>query len=129
MPPISKIRGYIVFGLSVCLTVCLFVRGKNFNIGHNFWTVSDRAFIFHMCIPCDKTFPLIPKFLTSWPWPWPLTYFSKTLTLAITFEWKVIGLSYFTCENFPLIPKLLTPWPSPLTYFSKTLTLAITFEW
>ena len=46
--------------LFVCLSVCLFVRGKNFNIGHNFWMISDRAFIFHMCIPCDKTFHMVP---------------------------------------------------------------------
>ena len=28
---------------------------KNFNLGHNFLTRSDRAFILHMYIPCDKT--------------------------------------------------------------------------
>ena len=27
---------------------------KNFNLGHNFLTRRDRAFILHMCIPCDK---------------------------------------------------------------------------
>jgi hypothetical protein len=37
---------------------------KNFNIGYIFWMASDRAFIFHMCVPYDKTFLLIPKFLT-----------------------------------------------------------------
>ena len=52
---------------------------KNFNIGNNFWMVSDRAFIFHIYIyiPCDKTFPLIPKFLTLWLGPLRLTYFKK----------------------------------------------------
>ena len=30
-------------------------------------------------------------------WPWSLTYFWKTLTLAITFKPEVIGLSYCTC--------------------------------
>jgi hypothetical protein len=29
-----------------------------------------------------------------------LTPFSKTLTLAISFEWQVIGLSYFICVFF-----------------------------
>ena len=48
---------------------------KNFNLAHNSWTNIGRAFIFHMCIPCDKTFPWVPKFLTLWPWPWRLTYF------------------------------------------------------
>ena len=33
---------------------------KNFNLGHNLWTTPDRTFIFHMCIPCDKTFHIIP---------------------------------------------------------------------
>ena len=37
---------------------------KNFNLAYNSWTTIDRAFIFHMCIPCDKTFPWIPKILT-----------------------------------------------------------------
>ena len=31
---------------------------KNFNLGHNFLTIRDRAFIFHMCIACDKTFDM-----------------------------------------------------------------------
>jgi hypothetical protein len=56
---------------------------------------SDRAFIFHMCVPYDKTFLLVPNFLILWPWPWSLTHFSITLTLAISFEWQVIRLSYF----------------------------------
>ena len=50
---------------------------KNFNLAYNSLTIIGRAFIFHMCIPCDKTFPWVPKFLTSWPWPWSLTYFKK----------------------------------------------------
>ena len=43
----------------------------------NFRTLNDRALIFNMCIPCDKTFPLIPKFLTLWLGPLRLTYFKK----------------------------------------------------
>ena len=35
---------------------------KNFNLGHSFLTRRGRAFIFHLYIPCDKTFPWIPKF-------------------------------------------------------------------
>ena len=35
-------------------------ENKNFNLGHNFLTTSDRAFILHMCIPCDKTFHMVP---------------------------------------------------------------------
>ena len=37
---------------------------KNFNLAYNSWTIIGRAFIFHMCIPCDKTPPWVPKFLT-----------------------------------------------------------------
>ena len=33
---------------------------KNFNLGHNLWTTRDRTFIFHMYIPCDNTFHIIP---------------------------------------------------------------------
>ena len=29
---------------------------ENFNLAYNFWIVSGRALIFHMSIPCDKTF-------------------------------------------------------------------------
>ena len=29
---------------------------KNFNIGYNFFILRDRAFIFGMCVPCDKAF-------------------------------------------------------------------------
>ena len=34
---------------------------KHFNLAYNSWTTIDRAFIFHMCIPCDKTFPWVPR--------------------------------------------------------------------
>ena len=57
----------------------------------NFWLRGDRAFIFHMCIACDNTFPNLVYFLTLWPWPPSLTYF------MLTFDPEVIGLSYFTC--------------------------------
>ena len=81
----------------VTLTLKFDLLLKNFNLGHIFQTRSDRAFILHMCIPCDKTFQMVPYYLTLWPWPWSLTYFWKTLTLAITFKPEVIGLSYCTC--------------------------------
>ena len=67
---------------SVCLSVC---PSKNFYICHNFFTLRDKSFIFGMCDPYDKTFPTVPYILNLWPWLWPLTYFWKTLTLAITF--------------------------------------------
>jgi hypothetical protein len=45
------------------LTLKFYPLFKNFNIGHIFWMASDRAFIFHMCVPFDKTFLLVPNFL------------------------------------------------------------------
>ena len=48
-------RHTIIFGL-VTLTLKFDLLFKNFNLGHNLRTMRDRAFIFYMCIPCDKTF-------------------------------------------------------------------------
>ena len=87
-----------------------------------------------MCIPYDKTFHLLPYYVTLWTWPWSLTYFWKTLTLAITFKPEVIGLSYCTCVFLVTWPFTwyhnigpcnldLEVWPT----FEK-LTLAITFK-
>ena len=50
----------IIFDL-VTLTLKFDLIFKNFNLGHN---LRDSAFIFHMCIPCDKTFYTTPLFLT-----------------------------------------------------------------
>ena len=71
----------------VCLSVRLSVQSK-LNLDHNFLTKGDRSSILHKCIPCDKTFLSIPKFLTSWPWPWLLTYFWKKLNLGHNFLTK-----------------------------------------
>ena len=69
----------------------------NFNLGHTFLTRSDEGFhIAHVYFLWqDLSHGTI--FFYPWPWPWTLTYFWKTLTLAITFLWEVIGLSYCTC--------------------------------
>ena len=64
MPPRSKIGGHIVFVLSVILSLSFCHSFQNFNLGYNIWIVSTRALIFHMSIPCDKTFPLVPDVLT-----------------------------------------------------------------
>ena len=118
------------------LTLMFDLLFKNFNLSYNFWMVSTRVLIFHKYVPYDKTFPWVSKFLTSWPWPRRLTYFLKTLTSAITFEWKVLGLWYFICvflmtrpfrgyQNFWPPDLDLEVWPN----FQKILTLATTFEW
>ena len=119
----------------VTLTLTFDLLLKKLNLGHNFWTKRDRAFIFHMCISCDKTFLSIPKFLTSWPWPWLLTYFWKKLNLGNNFWIKrdrafIFHLCISCDKTFLSIPKFLTSWPWPwlLTYFWKNLTVAITFE-
>ena len=115
------------------LTLTFDLLLKKLNLGFNFWTKRDRAFILQVCIPCGKTFLSVPKNLTFWPWL--LTYFWKNLTLAIIFEPEEIRVSYYTCwflltRPFLSVPKNLTLWPWPwlLTYFWKNLTLALTFE-
>ena len=55
-PPLSRKRGEIKSHSSVRLSVC----HKNFNLGHNFCTITDRALILGMCILCDKTFQIVP---------------------------------------------------------------------
>ena len=59
MPPRSKIGG-ILFS-SFCPSLW------NFKLANNIWTMNARALIFHMNIPCDKTFPWITLFFTLWP--------------------------------------------------------------
>ena len=58
--PASIDQVYIVFGPSICLSVCSFVW-KNFYIGHIFWLVRVRTFKFHISIPCDKSFLLVSR--------------------------------------------------------------------
>ena len=53
--PYDLSNGTIDFEL-VTLTVTFDLLLKNFNIGHNFYILWDKAFIFGMCIPYDKTF-------------------------------------------------------------------------
>ena len=49
--------------------------------------VSDENFIFHMCIPCDKTFSFYKGHPSSSKSNINVKFFSKQdLTLAITFE-------------------------------------------
>jgi hypothetical protein len=53
-------HGYHEFDL---VSLTLFdLHIKNFNLGHYFCLVSTRALIFHMSIPCDKTFLRVPTF-------------------------------------------------------------------
>ena len=77
-----------------------------------------KAQKFLLSIPCDKTFPWAPFFLTLWPWPWILTHFFKNFNLAINF-WTVsanlINLLSISCvKAFPWVP---------LFFYPVTLTL------
>ena len=80
-----------------------------------------RALIFHMSIPCDKTFFLgfiIFETLTL-TLEWGI--FLKTLTLLITLEHWVLELSFFSWI-FPVNRSFcwyLTFWPWHLTFFLK----------
>ena len=78
---------YFFLFLPVTLTLELDPFFENFNLSNNFWTVSVRALIFHMSIPCDKSFLWVPLFFTLWLWP---------LTLLITFEQRGLEFWYFT---------------------------------
>ena len=80
---------------SVRLSVC-----HTFSLLINFFVLRDRAFIFDVCVPYDKNFPVVPWILITWPWPWPLTYIFKTLTLHITFLPLDLGLSYLASVFF-----------------------------
>ena len=55
----NKTFGTMIFDL-VTLTWKFDLLLKNFNLDHNFQTRSDKTFILHTCIPCDKTFHLVP---------------------------------------------------------------------
>ena len=107
--------------LSVYLSVCLWLsvmslwQKKKLNLGHNFWTVRDRDFIFVIYTQLMKPFQMTPRSMTLWPsaWSWSMTYFSKkkkkkkkkkTLTFAITFELLEVELSYFTCSFLVMRP-------------------------
>ena len=46
----------------VTLTLKFDLLLKNFNLGHSFLIRRGRAFIFHIYIQYDKTFPWVPKF-------------------------------------------------------------------
>ena len=113
----------LCYSPSVRLSIRIGFVDKNFNLGHKFKTITDRDFILHICIPCDKTFHMVPNFFTLWPWPWSLTYFWKALILAITVIPEEIGFSNFSCVFLVTRPfswyHNLWPWLWNLTYFSK----------
>ena len=75
---------YPVFVLSVWLSVCLWLcysltllQKINFNLGHNFWIVRERDFIFGMHTQLMEPIQMTPKSMNLWPCPWPLYYYSQ----------------------------------------------------
>ena len=105
-PPLLRKRGDIKSHSSVRLSVSPSLCHKNFNLGHNFCTITGRALILGMCVLCDKTFPMVPcRDLDRDLWP---TSRSNLLPSGGP------QFSEFAC----------LPWPLSLTYFLKTLTLA-----
>ena len=134
--------GTKIFDL-VTLTLKFDLLLKNFNLGHSFLTRRGRAFIFHMCIPCSKTFNAIPWFLTLWPWHSRLPYLKK---IVLDFDFWIRRVTYccylhmvaageLCClsDNSCYVP-VLNDWEhivfvlSVCLSLSSTLTFAITFE-
>ena len=119
---------------SVMLSFCPLLW--NLNLANNFWTVSAKALIFHVNIPCDKTFLWVPIFLTMWPWPWSLNHFFENFNLAnnsrtVSARTLIFNLNIPCDKTFQWVPLFLTLWPwlwSLTQFLKKNLTLLITFE-
>jgi hypothetical protein len=111
--------GTKIFDL-ITLTLVLDLLIKNFNHGYNFWIISIRVLTFHYSIPCDKTYPWVPKFLTLWPWSWYLTYLLKIKLIIFKYwYWKqILGGGEFNavCTPSPLSIRLWRPMYKPLSH-------------
>jgi hypothetical protein len=99
---------------------------------HTFWTLLTLTIsfdwyvvwlIFHIIVS-NNTSPWVPKYLTLWPWPGCLTYFLKTLTLALCFEWYAQGLWYIMCVP---CKKIQHTWPWCFLKLHRILTLVLWF--
>ena len=80
---------------SVCLS-------QNFNLGHNFFTISGRALILGMC----SLWQDLSDGTISWPWRWPLIYFkvkfvaergTTILWICLFFLWLEQSISSVVC--------------------------------
>ena len=89
---IGPFRGYHYFWpCDLDLGVC-----KNFNVANHFWTVSARALIFHMSIPCDETFPWVRLFFYLVTLTREFDLLFKNFIVLKTFEEWVLERWYFT---------------------------------
>ena len=92
---------------------------KNCNLANKFWTVSARALIFKMNIPCDKTFPWAPLFF-FYLVTFTLEFdpFFENFNLANNF-WTVNARALIFHMNIPCdktclrVPSFFTLWPWP----------------
>ena len=87
----------------VTLTLKFYLLLKNFNIGHNLNTIKGGAFIFHMCIPYDKTFHMYHAFdLVTLTLKFDLIL--KNFNIGHNLNTIRGGGSYFTCVFLMTIP-------------------------
>ena len=119
--------GTIIF-YPVTLTLELDPFFEKFNLANNLWTVNGRALIFHMSIPCVKTFSMYQQFL---PCDLDLGVWPYFLTLTFNFNVWTVGaralifhMSILRDKTFHRVPSILTLWPWSLTYFFKNVKLA-----
>ena len=137
-PEIEDRGGGILFlsCLSFCYSITLSFCPPlgNFNLVYNFWTVSARALIFYLSIPCDKTFPweqlVLPCDLDLGVGPCFVSLNLANNLWTASDRALIFHISIPCDKTFPWVPLFFTLWPWPwiLTYFLKTLTLLITFE-
>ena len=88
-------------------------RMNPIDFGRNFLTIRGRAFIFYMYIPCDKTFPWVPKMFDLVTLTLKFDLLSKNFNLGHSSPTRggrafILHL-YIPCDKtFPCIPKFLT---------------------
>ena len=101
-------------GNSILLHCDFWPTFEYFNINHNSFVSGGRVFIFGIRVLYDKAFPMIPSIFNMQPWPWPLTYFWKTLTLAITvilgYRTFIFGMCVPYDKTFPTVPLNFNMW-------------------
>ena len=78
----------------------------NFNLANNFLAMSVKALIFHLSMPCDKTFPWVPlpyfreyKTIFFFPSPWVPTY-TIDMTYLSFFFLKKWGKNHVFKQNY-----------------------------